>query len=57
MLITAHVLFWTFGYLAIGNLYKYTFGSNGISVSELGLLVFSTIIVALSAGVIWGGLL
>ena len=55
MIITAWILLIMFGFIAAINTIKYVFG-GGLYKSEVVLWVVSIIIVAVAAGVIWGGL-
>lgn len=55
MIVTAWVLLSIFGLFSITGLYKYFLG-DGVTDKVGAVLILAVFIVALSAGVIWGGL-
>lgn len=52
MTVTAYILFSVFGFLSVTNLFKYL--TMGLNKTEVILLVFSVLLSAISAGLIWG---
>lgn len=57
MEVTAWILYIFFGLISLNGLFKFFFSRYGLGTFHAVIWMVSIIITALSAGVIWGGLL